>query len=133
MKRKELRMLIVSICLVLVMGGSSFMAGCTEEAPALEAGPITLTVLNPRGEIEAQPLLGISPRVADLAGKTIGLVDNTKTGTIYFFDSLEKELKARFPTASILRFRKKGYVDVQPDLYKEVAEKCDAFVFGIGD
>jgi hypothetical protein len=77
--------------------------------------------------------LGISPRLEDLAGKTIGLVDNTKTGTIYFFDSLEEELKGRYPTASILRFRKKGYVDVQPELYKEVAEMCDAFVFGIGD
>jgi hypothetical protein len=128
MKRKKLGMLIVSMCLVLVMGGASFMTGCTKES-----GPITLTVLNPRGVIEQKPLLGISPRVADLAGKTIGLVDNTKTGTIYFFDSLESELKKRFPTASILRFRKKGYVDVQPELYKEVAAKCDAFVFGAGD
>jgi ABC-type amino acid transport substrate-binding protein len=128
MKRKYLGILVVSICLVLVMGGASSMTGCSKES-----GQITLKVLSPRSEIEQQTLLGISPRLADLAGKTIGLVDNTKTGTIYFFDSLEEELKGRFPTASILRFRKKGYVDVQPELYKEVAEKCDAFVFGIGD
>jgi len=110
------------------MGGASLMTGCTKESI-----PIVLTVVSPRGEIEQQTLLGISPRIADLSDKTIGLVDNTKTGTIYFFDSLETEFKRRFPTASILRFRKKGYADVQPELYKEVAEKCDAFVFGIGD
>jgi hypothetical protein len=128
MKRKELGILVVSICLVLMMGGASSMTGCRKES-----GQIALTVLSPRSEIEQQTQLGISPRLTDLAGETIGLVDNTKTGTIYFFDSLEEELKGRFPTASILRFRKKGYVDVQPELYKEVAEKCDAFVFGIGD
>jgi hypothetical protein len=128
MKKKRFGMLVLNMCFVLVMVGASFMTGCTKES-----GPITLTVLNPRGVIEQKPLLGISPRVADLAGKTIGLVDNTKTGTIYFFDSLENELKRRFPTASISRFRKKGYVDVQPELYKEVAAKCDAFVFGAGD
>jgi hypothetical protein len=102
------------------------------EVPA-EAGPVTLEVLNPRGELPPQPVLAISPRVDDLAGKTIGLVDNTKPGAKYFFDRLEQELTALYPTATINRYRKTDYRDVQTDLYEEVASQCDAFVFAIGD
>jgi hypothetical protein len=40
----------------------------------------TLEVLNPRGEVDPPKTLGISPRVATLAGKRIGLYDNGKDG-----------------------------------------------------
>lgn len=103
----------------------------TKEAVA--ASPVTLKVLDPRGELPTQPVFGISPRIADLNGKKIGLVDNTKPGAKYLFDRLEQELKRRFPTSTIFRFRKSDYKDVQTNLYKEVAAKTDAFIFGVGD
>ena len=123
------------ILLRVSLGIVSFVFACVLSiTPATaQSGAVTLEVMNPRGEISPKPLLGIQPRVSGLAGKKIGLVDNTKTGVKLFFDRLEQELKGRFPTATILRFRKTGYSDRQEALYKEVAAKSDTFIFAIGD
>ena len=115
------------------VGATAFWAGDSVIRSGETAKKVELKVLNPRGETEPSPLMVISPRIDSLAGKKIGLVDNTKTGAIYFFDGLEKEIKTRFPSAIVLRFRKKGYAIDEPSLYKEVADKSDCFVLAIGD
>ncbi len=101
--------------------------------PKPATAPVVLEVLDPTGELPPQPVVGISPRLTDLAGKTIALVDNTKTGVNYLLDSLGDLLKAKYPTVTIARFRKTRYSDDQPDLLKEVAAKADAFVLAMGD
>jgi len=58
-------------------------AGMTKDAP------VTLEVLNPRGEIPPPPTMGIRPRVADLREKTIGLCDNGKFGADNLLDAIE--------------------------------------------
>ena len=129
--KQRLKLLLVGSILVSFFSGSPLSLA---PATAQESGEnVMLEVMNPRGELPPKPLFGIQRRVPDLAGKKIGLVDNTKTGTKLFFDRLEQELKDRFPTATILRFRKTGYSDVQSALYKEIAAKCDTFVLAMGD
>ncbi len=64
---------------------------------------ITLEVLNPMGVIEPPPTLGISPRVADLAGKKIALMHNNKPGASNLLNALQKVLSQRYPTATFIR------------------------------
>jgi len=100
----------------------------------MKKGQTTLEVLNPRGEIPSLPVFGLVPRIADLSGKKIGLIDNRKAGANYFLDAVEELLKQKFPSTTILRFRKPNAVIVAtPKFYPMVAEKCDAFIWAIGD
>lgn len=95
---------------------------------------VTLEVMNPRGEIPAVPVTGIMPRVNELAGKTIALVDNGKSGADYFLDALEEVLKKQVPSAKIVRFKKpRGTIIGTPELYPKVAQACDTFIYATGD
>jgi len=50
-------------------------------------------VLNPWAEVDPIPLRGISPRVADLEGKSIGLLCGSKVGSRPILTAVEKQLK----------------------------------------
>jgi hypothetical protein len=101
---------------------------------------VTLQVLNPLGEIEPEPTLGISPRISDLNGKTIALMDNWKTGGVYLQDRFEELLKKQFPGVKVLRTTKpqgkqgggRLIYSAEP-WYPEVANSADAFVYTIAD
>ncbi len=102
------------------------------------AGPamaqVSLEVLNPRGEVPPPPSLGLRPRVADLAGKKIALIDNGKPGAKNFLDAVQELLKQRYPTATIVSTRKKGgLLSDAKDWYPEAVKEFDTFVFGVGD
>ena len=130
------------ILFIAILAAISFLTGHLSEAAqqvkkpskALGDRPITLEVLNPRGEIPPITVTGIVARVRDLDGKKIGLVDNGKAGADYFLDATEELLKKKFPSATILRFRKsEGTINPAPKMYSAVAEKCDAFIYATGD
>jgi hypothetical protein len=94
-------------------------------------GAVTLEVLNPRGEIKALPSSAPAPRVADLAGKKIGIYWIGKAGGNNFFDEIEQLLKAKFPTAQIVRFS--GPFDLGADMAAKIAKDFDTFIYGVGD
>ena len=126
------------IFFIALLASISFFGGQRSEAAqqpkALGTGPITLEVLNPRGDIPPIAVTGIVARVRDLEGKKIGLVDNGKAGADYFLDATEELLKKKFPSTMILRFRKtEGTINPAPKMYSTVAEKCDAFIYATGD
>lgn len=55
-------------------------------------------VLNPWAEVDPMPLRGISHRLADLTGKTVGLFAiNYKTASRPTLTVVEQKLKKRFP------------------------------------
>lgn len=97
--------------------------------PAVAA--VAIEVLNPRGEIEMDEVYGISPRVPDLAGKTIGLYSNGKGGVTRFLDLVEGNIKQRYPTATIKRYN--GAFDVGDQLAQQMAGEVSAVVYGLGD
>ena len=136
MKRK-LILFILILAVIRFLTGNFAEAAEQPKKPVQEAaggGSITLEVLNPRGEIPPITTKGIVPRLRDLEGKKIGLVDNTKAGAEYFLDATEELLKKKFPSAAILRFRKsEGAINPAPKMYSAVAEKCDAFIYATGD
>jgi hypothetical protein len=91
----------------------------------------TLKVLHPRGEREAVPARGISPRIAKLDGKRIGLYWNGKPDGDYFWETIEELLKKRVPTATVLRYNGPG--DLGEVLAAKMAKEVDTFLYGVGD
>lgn len=92
---------------------------------------VTIEVLNPRGEIESDEVYGISPRVPDLAGKTVGLYSNGKGGVTRFLDLVEGNIRQRYPTVTIKRYN--GAFDVGDQLAQQIAGQVSAVIYGVGD
>ena len=95
-----------------------------------------IKVLNPT----ARPLsveFEIAPRVDDLNGKVIGLLDNGKPNFDILLDRIEKLLCKRFKIADVVRVGKGGQVGAGAalplDQMERLVTKCDAVVNGMGD
>ncbi len=133
--------------------GAGFLAGCNQTpqivketvqvpvevvkevtvvAPASAAGPVTFEVLSPRGEIEPPKMSGLAaPRLTTLDGKTIGIYWNGKADTPIYYDRLQQLLLEKHPTAKVQRYQ--GAYDAGDTIAKQMAEECDAFIYGVGD
>jgi hypothetical protein len=121
----------------LFAAGLFLMAVCWS-APASAA--VTLEVLNPLGEVIPPPTSGISPRLTDLNGKTVALMDNWKTGAVYLQDRFEELLKKKYPNVKILRTTKPQGKEGGGRLiwsaeswYPAVAKNADFFIYTIAD
>lgn len=94
-------------------------------------------VLNPWAEADPIPLKGISPRPADLAGKTIGLFAGYKMASQPVLAEVEKRLKERFPSLKFSLFISNDHVDVRDSANKAALEKwlngVDVVVCAVGD
>lgn len=94
-------------------------------------------VLSPWAEVDSIPLRGISPRVTDLAGKTIGLFFNNKRAARPIQDVVEAKLKKRFPTLEFSRFMRFPNVSVAETedkaKFEEWVNGVDAVIFSVGD
>jgi hypothetical protein len=102
-------------------------------AAAAQSGPVTLEVLNPMGVIEPPKTFGLSPRVADLAGKDC-LDALQQTGRIHLLDVLQELLQKRYPAQPSSRISdQSGPAAKDPDMYKKAAAESNAFIFAMGD
>ena len=99
--------------------------------PRLAFAEVSIDVLNPRGEVELEKTLGISPRLTDLADKTIGLYDNGKGCFTEFLDVIEGLLKQKYPTSTVKRYN--GAFDLGDRLASRIAKEVDAVIYGSGD
>jgi len=72
------------------------------------------------------------PRLATLAGATVGLLDISKARGDVFLDRLEQRLVGQ--GAKVLRFRKPTFTKPAPvDLRQEIATRCDAVIEALAD
>ena len=62
-------------------------------------------VLSPWAEVDPIPLRGISPRLTDLADKTIGLYSNIKLAATPIQLVVESKLKGKFPGLRFKHFK----------------------------
>jgi hypothetical protein len=92
-----------------------------------------IVVMNPRGiqpEIRKIPM---APRPATLDGRTVYIVDTKYPNTKPFVESLFAALKAKYPkTTWILRDKIAGYMDDDPNLWKEIKSKDAAAIVLLG-
>ncbi len=93
--------------------------------------PITLELLNPRGEIEPPPVFAPAPRVADLAGKKIGLYSNGKQGVDNLYTVIEELLKQKYPDVKTTRLT--GAFEIRDDEASAWASEVDTFIYAVGD
>ncbi len=85
-------------------------------------------LFNPVGEVE--PLdLGLAPRIPDLNGKVLGLIDNAKPNANVLVDKLERVLTERYKFARIFRTRKRKSSGPAHEMAE--LEKCDLVIGGI--
>jgi len=89
------------------------------------------TLMDPTAERESaemQPL----PRLADLEGKTIGLLDISKPRGDVFLDRLEDLLVQR--GVKTRRYKQPTFTRVAPvELKQQIASECDAVVESLAD
>ncbi len=120
-------MKIRAVCLFLV-SIASFAAVC-----AWAADQEKIVVMNPRGiqpEIRKIPM---ATRPATLDGKTVYIVDTKYPNTKPFVQSLLAALQAKYPKATwVLRDKYAGYMDDDPNLWKEIKEKGAAAIVLLG-
>lgn len=121
--RKWVWIMAVLITAVLWIGGS---ANVSPAAPAVK-----LVVLNPRGEIAPPPIFAPQPRIADLAGKKIGIYWNGKAGGNYFWNIIERLVKEKLANTTVLRYD--GAYEIGNPLAAKMAAEVDAFFYGVGD
>jgi hypothetical protein len=91
-----------------------------------------ITVMNPRG---IQPPIRLIPMAerSSIEGKTIYLVDTKYANTKPFVNELFKILKETYPkTHWVLKEKFGGYMDDDPNLWKEIKEKAQGMVMTIG-
>ena len=110
-------------------------AAATEPTEPMPVAPdrVELELLNPKGIIDPPPMVGISPRVTTLEGKTIAMIHNNKPGAKTFLDAVEELLKTKYPTATFTHFDTNINLADKPEKYEEMAKSCDAFILGSGD
>ncbi len=77
----------LAVLLALVLGGNAYAAE-----------QVTLQVLDPRAELMSAPAAPINARLKTLAGKKIGILNNTKPGADYFQPYVMQVLKDSYPT-----------------------------------
>jgi hypothetical protein len=98
---------------------------------ATAAPEVSLTVMNPRGEIAPPPLLAPQPRIPDLSGKKLAIYWNGKAGGNHFWKAVEQLLKEKLPNTNVLRYD--GAYDLGDPLAARIAKEADAFLYGVGD
>lgn len=74
-----------------------------------------------------------APRLDDLNGKTIALLDISKPGGIIFLDRIEHLLRSRFGVSSVIRERKPTYTKSAPPGVLERLRGVDAVIEGLAD
>ena len=74
-----------------------------------------------------------APRPMDLAGKVVGMIDNTKEQADVILETLGEELKKRYGVAEVI-IRRKEYFSrpARPELIDELAKKVQVAIAAVG-
>jgi hypothetical protein len=92
-----------------------------------------IEILDPTVEVATQPVTFV-PRPDSLAGKRIGLVENTKFNSDRLLQKIGDILVAEYGAAGTRLWRKKSSsVPAHDAIVQELRATCDVMVAGIGD
>ncbi|MBI2910110.1 MAG: hypothetical protein HYX92_20910 [Chloroflexi bacterium] len=87
-------------------------------------------LLNPVGEVDVLDI-GLAPRVEELNGKIVAIIDNGKEYANVFLARLEKKLTEKYKFAEIIHDRKRRSSGPAPRL-KEIGQRADVVILGLG-
>lgn len=90
-------------------------------------------VFDPRGVVEAEPM-ALAPRVRDLAGLRLGVLDNTKWNANRLLRKTVARLGEQASLAAVNYYRKESFSkDADPALTETIAAENDIVLTAIGD
>ena len=95
---------------------------------------MSITLVNPLDETP-RTTPKPAPRLAELSGRTIGLLDISKPGGSVFLNQLERSLKQRYGVERIVRVTKPTFTKPAPDAVIEqlLKSECDAVIEALAD
>jgi hypothetical protein len=93
---------------------------------------MSIRVLDPTFA-EAAETIDTVKGLTSLAGRTVGLLDNSKINVGKILDYTEEILKGQYGVKAVVRLRKlDASRPAPPDVFVAVKE-CDAFISAVGD
>jgi hypothetical protein len=93
----------------------------------------TIEVLSPSAA-KSGLAVSLAPRVPTLQGRTVGLVNNSKSGSRPFLDRVEELLKREHGVSRVVRYDKKAAALPIPDeMLAAATSECDVVINGIAD
>ena len=93
---------------------------------------MAIRVLNPTFE-EATTAANVVAKLSTLAGRTVGLLDNSKINVSKILDYAAEILKQQHGVKTVVRFRKPDASRPAPAEVFTAAQECDAFISAVGD
>ena len=92
-----------------------------------------ITVLNPLGQPPAIERVPMAPRIDNLQGKTIYIVDIGFTDTHQLFTEMQELLAEKYPqTTWVVRTKRGTYFNDDQELWNEIKEKGHGMIMGVG-
>ncbi len=92
------------------------------------------SILDPTGIADKPRAATLAPRVRDLRGMRLGLLDNTKANAARVLETLADQLRAQHHVGDVATFTKSYFgTPVEEDRAQEIAQSCDAVIAGVGD
>jgi hypothetical protein len=96
-----------------------------------EKQQVVFAAMNPRGMPQAIKVLSLAPRLPDLNGKTVYVINTGKTYAEEIFAAVARLLPEYYPQVKVVHTgKKKFYGEDEPELWKEVKEKAHAVIIG---
>ena len=93
---------------------------------------MSIRVFDPTAE-DATATNPEAARLTSLAGRTIGLLDNSKFRVRELLDHVEAILHTRFGVAQVLRLRKPDASRPAPPEMLADMQRCEAIIAAVGD
>lgn len=94
----------------------------------------TVRVVDPITEPTAASGFAYAPRLRDLRGKRVGIIDDSKRNARELLEAIYDELNGEFGFAGLFYHRKpSSSLVVAPAVLAEMTEQCDFVIVGIGD
>jgi hypothetical protein len=94
---------------------------------------MTIRYLNPVTQPDIASA-SLAPRLDSLEGIRIGLLSNGKTNAAKLLDMIAEELQTGTRLDSIVtRGKINAGSNCPPDIFKDLVDRCDAVITGLGD
>jgi hypothetical protein len=91
-------------------------------------------ILDPTGQSAQARSATLAPRVPELSGIRLGLLDNAKANAARVLETLADQLRAQHHIGDVTTFTKSYFgTPVEEDRAQEIAQSCDAVIAGVGD
>jgi hypothetical protein len=93
-----------------------------------------MRLVNPRGTDLAPGEFHLNPRLGDLSGKRLGLLENSKANSDKVLHQLGEILQEKYDLAEVRYFSKhNASLPTKPEVIQNILNQVDVLVTGIGD